>query len=119
MESVMSAEQPGGALKTGKMPGHWVLARLGKRVLRPGGMDLTRRMLASLHIGGADDVVEFAPGMGVTARLTLALSPASYTAVERDEAAARVVKGYLGGERQHCVVGSAAETGLPAASATV
>ncbi|EJF47438.1 hypothetical protein HMPREF1318_1361 [Actinomyces massiliensis F0489] len=25
------------------MQGHWLLARLGKRVLRPGGMGLTRR----------------------------------------------------------------------------
>jgi len=115
----MTAARPGGGLKTEKMPGHWVLARMGKRVLRPGGMELTLRMLASLGIRESDDVVEFAPGMGVTARLTLALSPASYTAVERDEAAARVVKGYLGGERQRCVVGSAAETGLPASSATV
>jgi hypothetical protein len=27
------------------MPGHWVLARMGKRVLRPGGLELTRRLL--------------------------------------------------------------------------
>ena len=37
--------RPGEGLKTEKMPGHWVLARLGKRVLRPGGMELTRLML--------------------------------------------------------------------------
>jgi SAM-dependent methyltransferase len=115
----MTAAHPGAGLKTEKMPGHWVLARLGKRVLRPGGMELTRRMLASLGIGASDDVVEFAPGMGVTARLTLALRPTSYTAVERDEAAARIVQGYLVGESRRVVVGSAAETGLPTASATV
>lgn len=119
MASLMTATRPGAGLKTEKMPGHWVLARLGKRVLRPGGMGLTRRMLGALRIGGRDDVVEFAPGMGVTARLTLALSPASYTAVERDEAAARVVEGYAAGEGRRVVVGSAAETGLPSASATV
>ena len=119
MRTVMTATHPGGGLKTEKMPGHWVLARLGKRVLRPGGMELTRRMLSSLGIGGSDDVVEFAPGMGVTARLTLALRPASYTAVERDEAAARIVQGYAVGESRRVVVGSAAETGLPTASATV
>ena len=119
MGSVMTAAHAGGGLKTERMPGHWVLARLGKRVLRPGGMGLTRRMLASLGVGGRDDVVEFAPGMGVTARLTLALRPASYTAVERDEAAARVVGGYAVGEGRRVVVGSAAETGLPAASASV
>jgi SAM-dependent methyltransferase len=119
MENTMTAARPGGGLKTEKMPGHWVLARMGKRVLRPGGMELTRRMLAGLRINEADEVVEFAPGLGVTARLTLALRPASYTAVERDEAAARIVKGYIVGERRRVVVGSAAETGLPAASATV
>ncbi len=119
MGSVMTAPRPGGGLKTDKMPGHWVLARLGKRVLRPGGMELTRRMLASLGIGGRDEVVEFAPGMGLTAQLTLARSPASYTAVERDEAAARIVEDYAAGERRRVVVGSAAETGLRAGSATV
>ena len=110
---------PGNDLKTEKMPGHWVLARLGKRVLRPGGMKLTRRMLEALHIQHTDDVVEFAPGMGVTARLTLMLRPASYTAVERDQAAAKIVATYLSGERQRCVVGNASETGLPDQSATV
>ena len=109
----------GKGLKTQKMPGHWVLARLGKRVLRPGGMNLSRRMLAALRVQRTDEVVEFAPGMGVTARLTLKLKPASYTAVERDQAAAKIVATYLTGERQDCVVGNASDTGLPDQSATV
>jgi ubiquinone/menaquinone biosynthesis C-methylase UbiE len=115
----MTSLVPGEGLKTEKMPGHWVLARLGKRVLRPGGMQLTRRMLEALRIQHPDDVVEFAPGMGVTARLTLELNPASYTAVERDATAARVVSSYLKGERQQCVVGSASDTGLPDQCATI
>jgi ubiquinone/menaquinone biosynthesis C-methylase UbiE len=110
---------PGEGLKIEKMPGHWVLARLGKRVLRPGGMQLTRRMLEALGIQRTDDVVEFAPGMGITARLTLELDPASYTAVERDEAAAKIVGSYLQGERQQCVLGNASDTGLPDECATV
>jgi ubiquinone/menaquinone biosynthesis C-methylase UbiE len=101
------------------MPGHWVLARLGKRVLRPGGMQLTRRLLEALRIQPTDDVVEFAPGMGITARLTLELDPVSYTAVERDEAAARIVSSYLKGNRQQCVVGNASDTGLPDQCSTV
>src|SRR6185295_15971638 len=96
---------PGEGLKTEKMPGHWVLARLGKRVLRPGGMQLTRRMLNALQIQPTDDVIEFAPGLGVTARLTLKLEPKSYTAVERDQGAAKLVAGYLKGTRQQCVLG--------------
>jgi ubiquinone/menaquinone biosynthesis C-methylase UbiE len=118
-ENKLTMTRPGEGLKTKKMPGHWVLARMGKRVLRPGGIELTRRMLEALNIQRADEVVEFAPGMGVTARLTLALAPSSYTAVERDEAAAKIVNSYLAGDKQRCVVGSAAETGLPDESATV
>ena len=39
------------------MPGHWVLARIGKRVLRPGGMELTRRVLERLAIKPSDEVI--------------------------------------------------------------
>lgn len=109
----------GAGLNTNRMPGHWVLARLGKRVLRPGGMELTRRMLKALQISAKDEVVEFAPGMGITAQLTLRASPAKYTAVERDEAAAKIVRGYLTGNSQECIVGSATDTTLPSESATV
>ena len=41
---------PGSELSASKMPGHWLLARLGKRVLRPGGLNLTRQLLESLAI---------------------------------------------------------------------
>jgi hypothetical protein len=102
-----------------KMPGHWVLARMGKRVLRPGGLELTHRLLAELAISPEDAVVEFAPGLGVTARLTLAKGPRSYTAIERDRDAAAIVAGYLTGPHQRCVLGTAEETGLADASASV
>ncbi|NUN93760.1 MAG: methyltransferase domain-containing protein [Verrucomicrobiae bacterium] len=102
-----------------KMPGHWLLAKLGKRVLRPGGLQLTRFMLEHLDIQTRDDVVEFAPGLGVTARLTLEKRPSSYTAVERDETAAATVRRHLSGARQRCHLGTAEQTGLPDQSATV
>ena len=76
-------------------------------------------MLERLAIEPSDEVIEFAPGMGTTARLTLVLGPSSYTAVERDEAAAETVSSYLSGSTQKCVVGSASETGLSGESATV
>jgi hypothetical protein len=104
---------------THKMPGHWVLARMGKRVLRPGGLELTRKLLSELAIKAGDDVVEFAPGLGVTARLTLARHPRSYTAIERDRDAAAAVEQYLTGPSQRCVLGTAEATGLPNGSATV
>jgi len=34
MQHSTTLPRPGEGLKTEKMPGHWVLARLGKRVLR-------------------------------------------------------------------------------------
>jgi SAM-dependent methyltransferase len=101
------------------MPGHWLLARLGKRVLRPGGLGLTREMLSALDVWAKDEVVEFAPGLGATARMVLERGPASYIGVERDEAAARSVRAYLSGPGQRCVVGDAEETGLPDGSASV
>lgn len=110
---------PGKELAPTKMPGHWLLARLGKRVLRPGGRELTRQMLDGLDIQSSDDVVEFAPGLGFTAQLTLNQKPASYTAVERDETAASVVRSYLTENSQTCFIGRAEETGLPDAIASV
>jgi len=102
-----------------KAPGHWILARMGKRVLRPGGLELTQQMLAALDIQTTDEVVEFAPGLGVTARLTLARQPAQYTGIERDEMAVQQMCHYLTQPNQQCVVGKAEDTGLPDQSATV
>jgi hypothetical protein len=101
------------------MPGHWLLARMGKRVLRPGGLELTRQLLNDLAIGGGDAVVEFAPGLGVTARMTLARKPRSYTAVERERDAARIVMRCLSGPSQRCIIGTAEETGLAEGSTSV
>ena len=78
---------PGDGLDAARMPGHWLLARLGKRVLRPGGLELTRWMLDALGVDPEDRVVELAAGLGATARLTLARRPAAYTAVDRDATA--------------------------------
>lgn len=102
-----------------KMPGHWLLAKMGKRVLRPGGLELTRQLLEALAISPADDVVEFAPGLGLTAQMTLACHPRSYTAIERDPVAAETVERLLTGTNQRCVLGTAEDTGLADASASV
>ena len=98
-------------------PGHWVLARAGKRVLRPGGAALSAAMLSHAGLAGAD-VVELAPGLGRTAAEIIKDHPASYTAIDRDPDAARrvaAVVGDLGAVRQ----GEAADTGLDEASADV
>lgn len=110
---------PGADLDTLRMPGHWLLARLGKRVLRPGGLELTQRMLEGLKIGSHDHVVEVAPGMGATASLTLATQPASYIAIDRDKAAVAQVQQLLRGPSQRCKEGQAHETGLADGEASV
>jgi len=113
-------ELPGHGLKAEKMPGHWLLARLGKRVLRPGGLAMTHALLADLDIGKSDDVVELAPGLGVTSRLVLKRKPRSYIGVERDVTAAAWTAHRLPSQTEVSVrVGPADETGLPADSASV
>jgi hypothetical protein len=62
MTDSQSPPMPGESLRVEKMPGHWLLARLGKRVLRPGGRQLTQRMIKALNIQPSDAVIEFAPG---------------------------------------------------------
>jgi len=107
------------AVPVDRMPGHWVLARLGKRVLRPGGRELTDRLLAGLAIGPGDDVVELAPGLGSTTKLVLAADPRSYTGVDRDPAAARRVADAIAGPGRRVVEASATDTGLDDDSADV
>lgn len=97
--------------------GHWLLARLGKRVLRPGGIELTRTLLARANVGGKD-VVELAPGLGRTATEIIARHPKSYVGAEGDADAADLVRGVLAG-RGEVRVADAAETGLPDVSADV
>jgi hypothetical protein len=102
-----------------KMPGHWLLAKMGKRVLRPGGLHLTHKLLDQLDICPTDRVVEFAPGLGVTARLTLLRAPDSYCGVERDTEAAASLQEDLSAMNYQCINRSAEDTGLPSACATV
>lgn len=118
-QEILRDDLPGQGLDPEKMPGHWLLAQMGKRVLRPGGLELTQKMLAELKIQADDAVVEFAPGLGVTARFALGRQPASYIGIERNEVAAQQVRRYLSGLNRQCLVGVAEETGLPDRSATV
>ncbi|HXY65677.1 MAG TPA: methyltransferase domain-containing protein [Mycobacterium sp.] len=97
--------------------GHWLLARLGKRVLRPGGVELTRTLLARAGVADAD-VLELAPGLGRTATEIVARQPRSYVGAEQDPAAARSVRRIVGGHGDVRVT-DAANTGMPDASTDV
>lgn len=100
---------------TDRLQGHWVLVRAGKRVLRPGGRELTQKLLAA---AGPRDrrVVELAPGLGLTAASILEAGPRSYVAVEQDSAVAAKARDVIG-SRGQLVRGDAAHTGLPGGSA--
>jgi hypothetical protein len=102
-----------------KMQGHWLLASAGKRVLRPGGLALTRRMLDALAIRSQDRVVEFAPGLGVTARMVLKKQPSSYCGVEREPVAANRLQNQLAETVAQIVQGEAQKSGLPGRCASV
>jgi SAM-dependent methyltransferase len=99
------------------LQGHWLLARLGKRVLRPGGVELTRTLLARADVTGAD-VVELAPGLGRTATEILSRHPRSYLGAEADPDAANLVRNVVAGHGE-VRVADAAATELPDASADV
>lgn len=108
---------PASGRSSEQVQGHWLLARLGKKVLRPGGIALTRRMLDQAEIRGCD-VVELAPGLGRTAQEILDRAPAGYVGVDRDPDAAAGVRDVIGG-RGTVRVADASATGLPDASADV
>lgn len=68
-----------------RMQGHWLLAKMGKKVLRPGGWELTETLVKQLSIGAKDDLVEFGPGVGKTAELMLRAHPTSYIGVDPND----------------------------------
>ena len=118
-ENIASPPLVGEGQDPDKMQGHWVLARAGKRVLRPGGIELTRHMLDALAISPQDRVVEFAPGLGITAAMVLKRRPLAYWGVEREPAAAECLRDRLAGTKAEIVLGLAEQSGLPGACATV
>ena len=100
MSSVMQTNQPEklpwASRGDDAVQGHWLLARLGKRVLRPGGIGLTRTLLSDADVTDAD-VLELAPGLGRTATEILARRPRSYVGAEQDPDAARSVRNVITG----------------------
>lgn len=92
--------------------GHWILAKMGKRVLRPGGKELTLKMISNMDIGTEDRVVEFAPGLGFTANLTLQKNPKSYTGVELNEEAAAMLRKKIKGDSRKIIIGNASKSTL-------
>lgn len=93
------------------------MARLGKKVLRPGGLALSKELIANAGISGAK-VVEFAPGVGRTAELIMGERPSGYVGVDQDADAARIVS-LVVEPLGRCVQADAQDTGLRSESAEV
>lgn len=93
--------------------GHWILAKMGKRVLRPGGKELTLKLINNLSISPNDDIVEFAPGMGYTAAMALHKNPKSYTGIELNEEAATRLRKTINSKTRKIISANAADSTLP------
>lgn len=103
-----------------RLQGHWVLAKLGKRVLRPGGIELTRRLVTAAAPTSPDRIVEFGPGVGRTAEMLLQPGPASYRGVDPNPHVATQLRNVLDKYPQaELIDASAAETGLPDGQADI
>ena len=92
--------------------GHWVLAKMGKKVLRPGGKELTQKLMDDLDIRPEDDIVEFAPGLGFTASIALKNNPRSYVGIELNKEAASILRKKIKGENRDIIIGNAAHSTL-------
>lgn len=100
------------ATSVDKKQGHWILAKMGKKVLRPGGKELTIKLIQNLKITAKDDIVEFAPGLGFTAVIALRYNPKTYTGIELNEEAANALRKTINGKDRKIIVGNAADSTL-------
>lgn len=101
-----------------RLQGHWLLAKLGKKVLRPGGIELTEQMLMAAAPSSQDRIIEFGPGVGRTASMLLAKNPKSYLGVDPNPQGAPAMNALLAGKDQaSMVVADAKATSLPAGQA--
>lgn len=95
-----------------------LLSQVGKKVLRPGGLQLTKKLLEKLNIKSNDDVVEFAPGLGFTAAITLRKNPKTYIGVERDAESVERLKKNFPNNNCSFIVADVSKSSLPNSIAT-
>lgn len=103
-----------------RLQGHWLLAKMGKKVLRPGGVELTNRILGEAAPSSADSIVEFGPGVGKTAQILLQAEPKRYWGVDVRDTDDNPLLGVLAGHTNAVLVNADAKsTGLPNGCATL
>ncbi len=98
--------------------GHWILAKMGKRVLRPGGKELTLKLIDAIKVNERDDVVEFAPGIGFTASIVIGKNPHSYVGVDAEADVVKDLEKKLCKDNVSFLHANAAETNIAAESKT-
>lgn len=99
--------------------GHWLLAKMGKKVLRPGGRVLTESIVNKLQITPDKSIVEFAPGIGHTTALALKYAPNTYYGVELNKKAAQDLEKKFKNKNITIINKNAAQSGLEPSSANV
>ncbi|MFZ1381317.1 MAG: methyltransferase domain-containing protein [Scrofimicrobium sp.] len=93
---------------------------MGKKVLRPGGVELTNRILEEAAPSSADSIVEFGPGVGKTAQILLAVGPQRYWGVDiRDTDDNQLLDVLAGHPNAVLVNADARSTGLSDGCATL
>ena len=117
-----SANEPVKGARSGpeekRLQGHWLLAKMGKRVLRPGGIELTRRLIAHANPSAQDRIVEFGPGVGKTAEILLAANPKTYRGIDPNtEGTPQLMEVLRQYPQAELVAANAKETGLEDGSA--
>ena len=98
--------------------GHWILAKLGKKVLRPGGRELTETLIRKMNIQPSDDVVEFAPGLGFTVNITCSHQPNSYTGVDINKEATKLARKSIKYSKAKVIISDVSQTTLLSGCAT-
>lgn len=97
--------------------GFWVLSQLGKKVLRPGGKELTEKIIHSLAIQSKDVLVEFAPGKGFTTQMLLQFPHQAYYGIDIDSDAIRTLQKQFPDKHHHFIEASASTSRLSSVSA--
>lgn len=96
-----------------RLQGHWLLAKMGKKVLRPGGMELTKKLIEAANPSANDRIVEFGPGVGRTALVLLLTHPRSYIGIDPNSEVTPQLKKVLDAHKQaKLVVANAKQTTL-------
>lgn len=95
-----------------KMPGYTLLELMGKSVIRPGGLKLTRLMIEKLQITEKSKIIEINPGKGKVTDMILKYNPEHYIAIERNEKFIDSVKKKVAGYSSDVVLGNPSETEL-------